>query len=1015
MDPITMLGLAANVLQFVDFAAEIVSKGNAIRKSTIGALEDNAQLDIVCTRMQTLAADLKQSVNNPFAADDFALNAICRDCSQIAAKLHQKLSRLAASGSVTRFKSYRQALKSVWAKDAIDVLACRLKLFRGELNTVLLAGLRRKLDANASDQSIFFDYLACSQEANLGTQLGAIRIEHNFTNQIVNDQHEKTRRLILDAMFQMAQWGLSSRFPHGFGVNYECAKRQAKRLAPLMIAENLAFPMIADRFERIPEAYHKTFEWAWQRVQHESRPTCQLAEWLEHGEGLFWITGKAGSGKSTLMKFIRNDTRALQHLKVWAGSSHLVYGSFFFWKGGTALQKTQIGLLRSLLYCALHQQPELVNVVFPEKLKNLEQVLADHLYNAQIDAKEMPSVSLPAKYRILMEDWTLADLRNALSSLLRQKVINTKICFMIDGVDEFDGDHAEIVNMLQDVVKSRGVKICLSSRPLRVFERALNNCPGFRVQDLTKEDIREYIAGNLHQNHDMVDLMRKENHRATQLTKKIMEKASGVFLWVQLVVKSLLNGLMNQDTIKDLERRLELLPPDLEDLYRHMISTVDLLYRSRTFKFFYFVTCMDTNPLALLLSFFDEDLDVPIKAQIHLLPSSEEQKRVIDITARVTTACAGLLEVHWPLGNRDWSETRVEFMHRTVLDFFEKPDMQEELRSFSNDSPEQLDLALLGAFLLQLKWLLPPEETCTVVRDLWRIVQQFLDTASRADANGARLGTRLIDEFDRVVSCHWNAAFSSSTRNAKLPPGAAHWSNWIDSEMNIGLENSLLTHTIRYQLASYLSERYLHDPRGLQSDTSRPLLDVAIPPVHYFGFQAAPAPQTPSIPIVEILLQAGGDPNRVHNSTTPWTNALSQICDFHPDFSWNDSSRLLQWGQVWTQVLKQLLRCGADIHASIELASGLTVTTCSVAFIINVVLRQYDTAGADELRAMLVDKGIPAQEFLQVPQLPDSFRVAITQRSTLKNKLRVPFRLRQISTKPGERLDLYRAAHQGSI
>jgi hypothetical protein len=783
-----------------------------------------------------------------------------------------------------------------------------------------------------------------------------------------------------------------------------------------MIAENLAFPMLADRFERIPEAYHKTFEWAWQRVKHESRPTCQLVEWLEHGEGLFWITGKPGSGKSTLMKFVCNDTRALEHLKVWGGSSHLVYGSFFFWKSGTALQKTQIGLLRSLLYCALHQQPELVNVVFPEKLKNLEQVLADHLYDAQIDAKEMLSVSLPAKYRILMEDWTLINLRNAFSLLLRQNVVNTKICFMIDGVDEFDGDHAEIVKILQDVVKFRGVKICLSSRPLRVFQRALNNCTGFRLQDLTEDDIRDYIAGNLHQNPDMIDLMRNENRRATQLTKKIMEKASGVFLWVQLVVKSLLNGLMNQDTIKDLERRLELLPPDLEDLYRHMISTVDLLYRPRAFKFFHFVTCMNTNPLALLLSFFDEeDLDVPIKAQIHLLQSSEEQKRVIDIAARVTTACAGLLEVHYPLGNTDWSAARVEFMHRTVLDFFEKPDVQEELRSFSDDSPQQLDLNLLGALLLQLKWLLPPLETGTVVRYFWGMVQHFLDRASRADADGARLGTRLIDEFDRVVFFHCNSAFSSSMRNKNLPPRSAHWSNWIESETDLGLENSLLTHTIRYQLVSYLSERYLHDPRGLQSDTSRPLLDVAIPPVHYFGFQAAPAPQTPSISIVEMLLQAGGDPNRVHNSTTPWKNALSQICNFHPDFPCNDSWRLLQWGQVWTQILKQLLRCGADIHASIELASGPTVTTRSVAFIINVVLRQYDTAGADELRAMLVEKDIPAQELLQIPQLPDSFRVAVTQTSTSKNSLRVPFRLRRIGTKPGERLDLHRAAHKGSL
>jgi hypothetical protein len=142
MDPLAALGLAANVLQFVDFAAEIVSKGNAIHKSASGALEGNAQLDSVCARMQALATDLGQSISSPLVVDDHALITICRDCVEISAELHQKLLSLAIKGSITRFKSYRQALKSVWAKDAIDTLASRLQLFRGELNTVLLMGMR---------------------------------------------------------------------------------------------------------------------------------------------------------------------------------------------------------------------------------------------------------------------------------------------------------------------------------------------------------------------------------------------------------------------------------------------------------------------------------------------------------------------------------------------------------------------------------------------------------------------------------------------------------------------------------------------------------------------------------------------------------------------------------------------------------------------------------------------------------------------------------------------------------
>lgn len=142
MDPLSGLGLAANILQFIEFATEVVSKGNAIRKSTDGSIEGNAQLAAACSRMQSLAAALQRSSHASVTSNDIALDAICRDCSQIAAELHNKLQRLTLPGPRTRFKSYRQALKSVWTKDAIDALATRLELFRGELNTFMLAKLR---------------------------------------------------------------------------------------------------------------------------------------------------------------------------------------------------------------------------------------------------------------------------------------------------------------------------------------------------------------------------------------------------------------------------------------------------------------------------------------------------------------------------------------------------------------------------------------------------------------------------------------------------------------------------------------------------------------------------------------------------------------------------------------------------------------------------------------------------------------------------------------------------------
>jgi len=67
---------------------------------------------------------------------------------------------------------------------------------------------------------------------------------------------------------------------------------------------------------------------------------------------------------------------------------------------------------------------------------------------------------------------------------------------------------------------------------------------------------------------------------------EVLCKAEGVFLWVNLVVKSLLKGLGQRDSISDLMRRLEVLPDDLESLYEHMLQSTDSNYKVESSKLF---------------------------------------------------------------------------------------------------------------------------------------------------------------------------------------------------------------------------------------------------------------------------------------------------------------------------------------------------------------------------------------------------------------------------------------------
>lgn len=81
------------------------------------------------------------------------------------------------------------------------------------------------------------------------------------------------------------------------------------------------------------------------------------------------MPGKAGSGKSTLMKLLATDDGTLDSLRRWGAGDRLLVFSFYFWNSGTPLQKSLEGLFRSILLQALQECPELGEKLFPDRFE----------------------------------------------------------------------------------------------------------------------------------------------------------------------------------------------------------------------------------------------------------------------------------------------------------------------------------------------------------------------------------------------------------------------------------------------------------------------------------------------------------------------------------------------------------------------------------------------------------------------------------------------------------------------
>ena len=148
LDPLTALSVAASVIQFVEFSSQIVSKARHIYQSPHGILQENYENETISIRLQSLAEGLKVPLkpkeDTAVTKQDQALQDICMECISLSDELLLRLDELKVPSIAQqrRWKSCRQALKSVWSKKKLDAAAARLSQLRSELDSHVLYYLR---------------------------------------------------------------------------------------------------------------------------------------------------------------------------------------------------------------------------------------------------------------------------------------------------------------------------------------------------------------------------------------------------------------------------------------------------------------------------------------------------------------------------------------------------------------------------------------------------------------------------------------------------------------------------------------------------------------------------------------------------------------------------------------------------------------------------------------------------------------------------------------------------------
>ncbi|KAF9773449.1 hypothetical protein IL306_008731 [Fusarium sp. DS 682] len=502
-----------------------------------------------------------------------------------------------------------------------------------------------------------------------------------------------------------------------------------------VLLDALHFRGIYQRQESISHVHLKTFDW----ILEPKKPGSNdgLLEWLSQDSGCFWVSGKAGSGKSSLLKYVLGEKRFHDAVRTWAcsrGDAQLSLGTFYFWYAGTPLQKSHTGLLRGLLFQILTARPGLDLRLFPDVCR---EILTDRI-RGTLDLSEV-------------------ELKLAFSRLMDVIPTDMRICFVIDGLDEYSGDLNELCNLFSQATQSSSIKILLSSRPIPVCCERFATYPQLCLQDLTGPDILKYVEDHLYNNSILNDMEEVEAGITAKLIYIITTRACGVFLWVVLVVRILTRQLQDYDSVPELLQEIDNLPADLEQLYDRMLGAIDPKYRVQSSKYLQLsilsLSFGEEYPMTPVQMYFAENEDYEGIFSKPMKSLTEKTTRWINksIEGRLRSRCCGLLEVQKLDGNNQ--DSVVGFLHRTVVEFLQLGGNWQKIQSLTTDTKFDPEQALLSSALAELQSIPSPASNESYREKKYHsgLVRLFIYEKSMSEPLRQKFHQRYLPELDRLL------------------------------------------------------------------------------------------------------------------------------------------------------------------------------------------------------------------------------------------------------------------------
>ncbi|RYP56283.1 hypothetical protein DL771_012070 [Monosporascus sp. 5C6A] len=956
------VGFASGVLTFLDVSYKIIKGTYEIHSAASGATLENAHVSIVARDLEEVADGLK---GDPQKIKDPKLIEISTRCHSLSQDLLKLLGKLQAKDG-----SRRQSFKAAWAamrkQSDVKKIEERLDQYRSEIelrllfllctgdsvlkeqleqirqmsvkvsnqNTRALEDIQNRLDGTLRELQAHARETT-ARNKGVATDIHHIYIQSDESLKGINDVHQE-----LDKVRLTQKQDGSRRLIE----NLDKLKALMERMPyENRILRRLSFESILRREEAITDPVANTYAWmlrAPASTMINASAIClksvtvagtlaseqdlrmeisaKFRSFLRGNGQTFFISGRAGCGKSTLMKFLGHDSIVREDLATWADGFKLVVVGIYFWGSDDLLQKSLKGFYTSILYHTLKQSPELIGVIFPRSDGE----------GLSSDAAEVPISELESAFLRLTE------LRNSGTH---------RFCYFVDGLDEYDGDaleHRKLAEKLMAWADSKAVKVVCSARPHTVFLDVFNRAgPTISFHQLTRSDIRDFAESQF-VTYLGVPELREAKETCLDITEDIVSRADGVFLWASLVVRSLINGALEHENGECLRKRLQDCPDDLNSLFRNMLDRVDSSPWNRQ--------CSNTvlylathNPFdrplnALIYSWLPEvdwfrgessTREFPFTSKRRPLSEKEILRRHDYVRSLLHRSTHGLIEMVEVSETIPYFKYRVDFFHRSARDYLRET---LESRAMENPFPSALQKIVAYSRLLAAEAKFAPnpseERTPELQGEVVEYLRDLFEYTFRWLADYEKIGVCLppfhcVQEFGEIA--HRNGPSATITESSDRPLEI------FRGHLSVETHASWRWHTRRghvcsfVHFASYWSQgsyvRQCLSAGGVIEDTNKLnlLLTASVATDYATTYYLLAQGRQPSDNI-EITYENSANETRSRLASVwmvllrDFANNTASYCSARRDNAWRYPYLNLEWMRRFAKVIEAHLRAGAD-------------------------------------------------------------------------------------------------------